>query len=299
MHFERPIFLFLLALLVPVLVLAWRSRRSEEPWKWWSSLCLRALVVLALCGAIAQPSFVRRGEALTTAFVLDRSRSLSVPLLASSREFAAGLVQEKERPEDRVAVVTVAREAEIAAQPDARSVVSSDEHAGDRDATNLASGIRQALSILPRDTAKRIVLISDGNENVGNALAEAEVARANGIPIDVVPIEYESPNEVVFENLRAPTRARPGQTADLRMVLRSQRAARGTLFLREGGKPVDLDPEGPGDGLVLELEPGPRTVSLPFPLEGVDYFRNGILRTDAEGDGEVVYVLLIPAGMLD
>ena len=242
MHFERPVFLLLLLLLVPVLLLAWRSRRSEEPWKWWSSLILRILVVLLLVGAIAQPSWVRKGEAVTTAFVLDRSGSLTAGLLEKSRDFAQALVAAKKEPDDRVAAVTVGREAEILAQPDARSIIADEEHAGDRDATNLAAGLRQALSILPPDTAKRIVLISDGNENVGNALAEAEIARSNGIPIDVVPIEYESPNEVVFESLKAPTRARPGQTADLRLIMRSQRAARGTVFLKEGGRPVDLDP---------------------------------------------------------
>ena len=268
MQFERPLFLLLLALLVPVLVLAWRSRSSEERWKWWSSLVLRSLVVLALVAALAQPSFVRRGEALTTAFVLDRSRSIPVPLLASSRDFAQKLVEGKEKQEDRVAAITVGREAEIVSQPDARSIIPDAEHAGDRDASNIAAGIRQALSILPPDTANRIVLVSDGNENVGNALAEAEVARANGIPIDVIPIEYEAANEVVFETLRAPTRARPGQTADLRLLLRSQGPAKGTVYLRDGGRPVDLDPSTPGEGLAVDLEAGPRTITVPFPLEG-------------------------------
>ena len=155
MQFERPLFLLLLLLLVPVLALAWRSRHSEERWKWYASLALRALVVLAIVTALAQPSFVRRGEALTTAFVLDRSRSIPVPLLASSRDFAQELVKGKKKPEDRVAAVTVGREAEIVSQPDPRSIVPDGEHAGDRDATNLAAGIRQALSILPPDTAKR------------------------------------------------------------------------------------------------------------------------------------------------
>ena len=268
MHFERPTFLLLLALLVPVLVLAWRSRRSEEPWKWWTSLALRTLVVLSLVFALAQPMFVRRGEALTTAFVLDRSRSIPAPLLQRARDFAKTLVTNKKRAEDRVAAVTVGREAEISAQPDARSIIADEEHSGDRDATNLAGGIRQALSILPPDTAKRIVILSDGNENIGNALAEADVAKSNGIPIDVVPIEYESPNEVVFESIKAPPRARPGQTAELRLLLRSQRAAKGTVFLKEGGRPVDLDPDAPGAGLAVDLEAGPRTITVPYPLEG-------------------------------
>jgi len=268
MHFERPALLLLLLLLVPVFVLAWRSRRSEEPWKWWSSLALRTLVVLMMVFALAQPSFVLRGEALTTVFVLDRSSSIPTDLLERSRGFAKALAAAKEEPEDRVAAVTIGRDAVILAQPDKRSIIADEEHAGERDGTNIAAGIRQALSVLPPDTAKRIVLISDGNENVGNALAEAEIAKSNGIPIDVVPIEYESPNEVVFESLRAPTRARPGQTAELRMLLRSQRAARGTVFLKEGGRPVDLDPDAPGDGLAVELDPGPRTITVPYPLEG-------------------------------
>ncbi|MFM7050929.1 MAG: VWA domain-containing protein, partial [Planctomycetota bacterium] len=268
MQFERPLALFLLALLVPVLLVAWRSRRSEERWKWWGSLVLRTLVVLALVGALAQPSLVRRGEALTTAFVIDRSRSIPNNLLAQSRDFAQALVEGKRESDDRVAAVTFAREAEIASQPDQRSIVPDEEHAGDRDASNIAAGLRQALSILPPDTAKRIVLVSDGNENIGNALAEADVAKANGIPIDVVPIEYEAPNEVVFEAIKVPSRARPGQTADIRMVLRTQRPARGTLFLTDGGRPIDLDPDSPGNGLVLDLEPPTRTVSVPFPLEG-------------------------------
>jgi uncharacterized membrane protein len=287
MQFERPIFLLLLALLVPVFVLAWRSRRSEEPWKWYASAALRTLVVLALVGSLAQPSLVRRGEALTTAFVLDRSQSIPVPLLAESRRFAQRLVDDKRLPEDRVAAVTFGREAEISSQPDARSIVSDGEHAGERDGTNIASGIRQALSILPPDTAKRILLISDGNENVGNALAEADIARANGIPIDVLPIEYEAPNEVVFEALRAPTRARPGQTADLRLLLRSQGPARGTVFLRDGGRSIDLDPDAPGEGIAVELDAGPRTISVPFPLEGAGTrrFEAVFEPADAEQDG--------------
>ena len=268
MQFERPLFLFLLALLLPVVLLAWKSRRSEEPWKWWTSLVLRTLVILALVVAIAQPSIVRRGLALTTAFVLDRSRSIPQPILKESRDFVQSLIEQKKDPLDRVAAVTFGREAEIASQPDARSIIPNQEHSGDRDASNLAAGIRQALSILPPDTAKRIIVVSDGNENIGNALAEAEVAKANGIPIDVIPIEYESANEVVFENLKAPTRARPGQTADLRLLLRSQRAARGTVFLRDGGTPIDLDLDAPGFGMAVELDAGPRTITIPYLLEG-------------------------------
>ena len=82
----------------------------------------------------------------------------------------------------------------------------------------------------------------------------------------MVPLDFESANEVLIESLRAPARARPGQTVDLRLAIRSQREASGTVFLREGGEMVDLDPSTPGKGLAVSLEPGVRTISLPFPL---------------------------------
>lgn len=113
---------------------------------------------------------------------------------------------------------------------------------------------------------KRVMLVSDGNRTAGNLLAEAEIAAARGIPVDVVPLDFKVTNEVLVESLRAPTRARPGQTAELRMVIRSQHGTSGTIFLRDGTQLVDLDPARPGDGLAVALEPGVQTIVLPFPL---------------------------------
>ena len=71
----------------------------------------------------------------------------------------------------------------------------------------------------------------------------AELARANGIPIDVMPIRYEYENEVLIESLKVPTRARLGQTADLRIFFRSQRPVTGRLQVTQNDVPIILDPE--------------------------------------------------------
>ena len=70
-----------------------------------------------------------------------------------------------------------------------------------------ARAVELAKGLLPRDTANRIVLISDGNETIGNLLETAELARESGIPIDVLPIRYAYEDEVLFDRLiRAPVR---------------------------------------------------------------------------------------------
>ncbi len=286
LQFEQPLALSLGLLLIVVALLAWRSRRSEGTAKWWTALLLRTVVVLCLVGALSQPSLTRQGEAITTVFILDDSRSVPLEIRRASRSFAKALVDGKPDAEDRVAAITLGKEAAIAAQPDVRSIVPSEEHTGSRDATDIGAGIRQALSIMPPDTARRIVLFSDGNENIGDALAEARLAAANGIPIDVVPLEYEFHNEVVFEGIRAPSRARLGQTADIRLTLRSQAATTGRLTLTESGRPIDLSPELAGDARQIELPAGATAISIPIPFDarGARRFEAVFEPIDAESD---------------
>ena len=54
--------------------------------------------------------------------------------------------------------------------------------------TDIAAAIKLALASFPEGSGKRIVLLSDGNENLGNAEEQARIARQNGVQIDVVPL---------------------------------------------------------------------------------------------------------------
>ena len=62
----------------------------------------------------------------------------------------------------------------------------------DPQATNIAAALKLAHAMFPEDTARRIVLVTDGNQNQGNALEQAQAVAAAGIGIDVVPIRYRA-----------------------------------------------------------------------------------------------------------
>ena len=273
LEFERPEFLWLLTLLVPIALLSWPGRAHEGLLRWLASLSLRALVVVAMVGSLSLPSLRRESDAVATAFVVDHSGSVPPALVSDARRFAEALADGKSHDMDQAAFVHVARVAEIAAPASAGAAPVTNEYSGPRDATDLAAGVRRAISILPPELAKRVVLISDGNENAGSLLAEADLAAARGIPIDVVPIESRATNEVLVESLRAPTRANADQAIELRLAVRSQGFADGTIFLRDTGAFVDLDPDSPGDGLFVSLEPGVRTFVFPHQLSGAGTHR--------------------------
>jgi hypothetical protein len=265
---EHPVALAILLLAIPFWWMARRSVAVLGPWKAWGGLALRIVVLLLLTFAVARPSIVRETDAMTVLVVADASDSVPLELRTSADRSVREAVLRKERPEDRVGAVTVARDPVIASMPADAGEPSLLGHVGDLQASDLASGVRMALATQPGDTTARILLVTDGNETAGSLEEAASLAKAAGVPIDVVPLEYRHEREVLVEGLRAPTRAREGQSIDLRVTLRSQQAASGRLLLWQNDEPVDLDPSGEGLGFPVEVSPGATLVTLPVVADG-------------------------------
>ncbi|MCP4796037.1 MAG: VWA domain-containing protein, partial [Phycisphaeraceae bacterium] len=284
-QFEHPVMLLVLLLIVPVVLLARMGSAGQGRGKLIGSVVVRTILILLLAVSLARPSVVDRGESVTLMVVADVSRSIPRELQRESGRFLERVADAKRNEEDRIGVVTVAEESEIRQTPDMNAVIQLD-HAGDLAATDLASAMRTAISLLPTDTANRILLVSDGNETESNLLEAVELARANDIPVDVLPIEYEYGSEIVFEQLRAPNRARLGQSVDLRAFLRSSSETSGVLRIFQNDALVDLDPGSTSDGIRIDLEPGSNTVSIPVTLEsgGAQRFRAEFSPDDPDSD---------------
>lgn len=263
-EFERPGWLMLVLLAVPAYVLARRSIGGLSPLKTHVVFALRAIVIALLAMALARPSWMQRGEGLTVMLLVDRSRSVPYELQGLVEEYLRAAIRVDRGRQDRLGIITFARDATITKLPDRSGDLELSGDLADTAGTNIAEAIRLALAVLPKDTANRIVLVSDGNENEDNALSAAEIARANNIPIDILELKYTFDREIIFDRLIAPARARQGQVTNLRMLLRSQTAATGSITLMQNGVPVDLDPDSPGHSIRVRLDPGLNTQSVPM-----------------------------------
>ncbi|MHC4100425.1 MAG: VWA domain-containing protein [Planctomycetota bacterium] len=268
LHFDRPGWLILLLLIVPALFMARRSVGGLSRLKVWATFAVRAVVILMLAAALARPVWEKRGEGLTVTVVLDRSQSIPLAMKQYSLDYLQQAAELKDRPEDRLGVITVARDATIAAMPDRYSMLGADtREPPELDATNLEAAVNLALAVMPQDTANRIVIASDGNETEGRLLAAAELAAANDVPIDVLVLAYEHANEVIFERIAAPSRARLGQTANVKLVLRSQGRASGRVTLKMNDEYLDLNGAEPGTALPVTLDPGLTVVPVSIGLD--------------------------------
>ena len=87
--------------------------------------------------------------------------------------------------------------------------------------SDIAAAIKLALASFPEDTARRLVILSDGNENRGNALEQAFAAEGLKVQIDVLPIDYKYDKEVLVEKVATPSDVKQGETININVVLRA------------------------------------------------------------------------------
>lgn len=273
LYLEKPGYLVLLAVLPLLVVLSLRSLSGLGPWRRGLALAARCLVILTMTLALAGAHRLQVTRDLTVVFVVDRSYSVPPPQQQQAFDFvkAAGLALDPQR--DRFGIVAFNGVAAVEQLPERALGIDALSVPPAPDQTNLAAALRMASALFTNNAMRRIVVLSDGNENVGQALEEVDQLAAAGVPIDVVPLRYELRDEVVFDRLTAPATASLEETINLQMVLRAQRPTSGRIMLYHGDDLVDLNGPAPGAGYPVTLEPGPNRLQVPIPLRSANVHR--------------------------
>lgn len=227
--FVYPNALWLL-LLIPLTVgIALLGPRRPTVARFWWGLALRSLLLALIVLALAGIQLRRPIDQLTTVFVLDVSDSIS----AEAQQRGETIIRQAvdAMPEgDQAAIVVYGKDALVERLATKEQALADLTSAPVTSQTNIASALQLATALFPSDGAKRLVLLSDGQENVGQALDQAELAAANQIEISFVPLGTNSAdNEVLVEALNAPSNLRAGQAFDLTAIVHSTSATNATL----------------------------------------------------------------------
>ncbi|MBI2807112.1 MAG: VWA domain-containing protein [Planctomycetes bacterium] len=195
-------------------------------------LGLRSGLIALVAFALAETYARKTNESVTAIFVWDRSYSIPPEFsqgvdLREQRiyDFINQSVASNRRRDDRVGVIVFGKEPRLELPPDAVPRLGFKKIYSDIDSsyTDLAAAIKLALASFPEGSGKRIVLISDGNENRGRLEEQARIARQNGVEVDIVPIAAgrQHQNEILVERVEAPPSTEKGARLPLRVVVRS------------------------------------------------------------------------------
>lgn len=178
-------------------------------------IALLCAVVLALAGAGL--SLPQSREVVT--FVADLSASD-----ARNADAMRGLINSAlahRGTDSRAAVVTVGRQAQVEQPPAPLDRINAFETSVDPNYTNLEGGLELAGALLPDGYRHRVVVATDGRQNVGDALATARLLHSLGVRLDVAPVRTQSGPEVLVDNVTIPSQLRPREDFSLEVTIRS------------------------------------------------------------------------------
>jgi len=242
-------------LLIPYLVVVNRHSLADQPHRRrWVSLGLRIAIVVLLVLSLAGVQAVKKNDQLCVFFIVDVSDSVRGPQRAEALDYVKRAVKEM-RGDDLAGVIVVGSEALMELSPAHSLEIDKIHSVVSPNRTDLAAALRLALAAFPEGTLKKIVLLSDGNQNVGSAIDEANLAASDDVLIDVVPLAAKYEKEVWADRLVVPAQVKIGEPFSLKRVVRSLQPTTATMRL--------LRNEAPFRSYDAKLVEGANSLDLP------------------------------------
>lgn len=278
------------ALFVVVPLLGWYFRRSLSdfpPRQMLVSLLTRCAIVALLALSLSGLTFLRPTTQQFIIIAVDQSLSVGDNVVdpgtnddpgidgrTQVEEFLDKAFAEKARTDDhKVMYLPFAAQAGSLSQERPKSVPPEPADPAtlaaprprqnspelDRNATDLSAAIRSAAGAMPPDYVPRIVLLTDGNQTIGDALQAAlgtssaarsgssvagpgrsknATAMSSLIPIDTVPLKVRTDPEVQIAAVEVPAQVREGEPFYVEVVINANHEDEGLVEVFRGAHKV-------------------------------------------------------------
>jgi len=213
------------------------SLASLSPLRLTLSCILRMLGIAAVAVALARPITRSDATVVSNVFVVDVSDSMSEQALgAAGARIDAAL---RAKGNNDVQLVTFAKTARVVSlTPEKKTHLKRHD---DGSASNISGALSLALALFPPDHLRQVVLISDGLETHGDALAAAPWLNANQTTILTALPEASLPPEVAIADIVIPAGLKVGEPFRLRVRVQSTVESRATLRILQNGIPNGLE----------------------------------------------------------
>ncbi|GAF10775.1 VWA domain-containing protein [Paenibacillus pini] len=236
-QFSHPWWLLLLVPLAGFAIYAYKTdyRLVGGRKKW--AVALRSAVLLLLVlmlSGLQSYSVIHQKKVV---YLVDRSASMQdhgEPL-----EWINKSVQHKDN-DDTIALVSAGLDAAVEQKPVDKIPESLRLDASlQREYTNLETGLMLSGSLLDSKSGDaRIVVVSDGNENVGSMLSAGKMLKDRGIAVDVLKASETVVDDVAVEEVKVPEKLYQAESFYVEVLLRSNIKGQAELRVYEDSREI-------------------------------------------------------------
>jgi Mg-chelatase subunit ChlD len=274
MHFTTPT-LLLLIILLPIFILIGKPARGSSRKRETVALGLRVIIVLCVILALAGLALARPSDQLAVVFLIDDSDSMSREAKGLALDYTRQAIGNM-GPDDQAAVVVFGGDALVERAMSSSRELGAVTSLPNTGQTNLADAIRLGLALYPPDAARRMIILSDGAQTVGDADEAARFAAASGVEIVTLPFVMQPGTEALITAVEAPARLRSGERFDLRVTFDATQAMNAKLRVLADGQAVHE--------ASYRLTKGRQTISIPLTATEPGFARFTV-QIDPQADG--------------
>ncbi len=221
LYFTNPLVLLLLLGLIPLVVVTARRLVGVSGFRKVLIMVARSLLFGVLVVALAGLKIAHKSDDLSVFFLLDISKSIPRQKIRDTLTWINSVTEDMKQ-NDHAGLIVFGGEQSIEKNLTETLEVRDLQSRINDENTNISAALRLALAAFPEHTQKKIVLISDGNENVGEALDSAYMARSNKVPVYVKPIAIRAHVDTRIDKMEAPHQSVRKAPFDLKIFLASQ-----------------------------------------------------------------------------
>lgn len=230
--------LYFLILIPVIFAFMYYSYKKYKPWSkneifiFISRIVIFTLLILAF-GNI---TINLKGRNISTVFLLDVSDSIG-DFEKSGKDFINTAI-ENIPSGNKAAVVLFGDNSKIDKVLNKKKTYKTLNENPITTATNIQEAVESALSLFERGGSKRIVLITDGEENQGDILKSISLINEQKIDFKVYKVSGEKGNEVYVDSVKVPDNIAVGEEFSVSIDIRSNYATDAKLTLFSGRNKV-------------------------------------------------------------
>jgi len=228
-----------LALIVPCL---WWMRRFSvagiDSRQLLLSTVIRTVIVSLLVVAMMQPILRWPGAPVSAVYLLDVSQSVSPSAIQDAIQWIRQ-TNDAGKPSSSRFIAFAANSKGFDRLEELTQVAVASQagrNAIDQSQTDIAAALEHALQSFAPEQLKRIVLVSDGNENAGDITSVLVRLKRANVEVFTVPIPARSGQDVWIENLMAPQQVNADEQFPLEVQVFSSSDVTGKIEIRNGNK---------------------------------------------------------------
>lgn len=236
-------------------------------------LISRIVIFTLLLLSFANITISIKGKNISTLFLLDVSESIS-SFKDSGESFINNALEIMPKG-NKAGVILFGDNAKVDKVIDNKAYYKSLNSSPVSTATNIQSAVETAITLFEDGTSKRIVLITDGEENKGDILKSIPLINAENIDLKVYKVSGESGNEIYVDNVTIPDNIAIGEEFSVQIDLESNYSASAKLTLFSGREKVGEQ--------VVEVKKGSNSFVF-RDVQNSGGFKSYRVTVEAEGD---------------